>query len=515
MIIRKPYAFLIRNFRLIHFIMLLFSSFVLFKSFSVLDFFNDYVSTRQFLENANLVNDTIPIWLMLFSFFIIVFATLIVILFNKKDKPTLFYICNIIYYFLFTIICIVSRSIINTIMHEGIDPRISRIIRDFWLIAFVIQIVFVGFYLIRTLGFDVKKFNFGEDVNELKADEEDSEEFELTTRFDSDRVKMRAAMQREELKAFFFENKLVIITIIILLFAVIPSAFMARNYIVNKKYEVGDKIDLKDFTFKITESYITKKDYKGNSLFKGDNSYLIVKFSIENFKEKERGITLDNLRLELNGAVYMPKKTYYEYFTDLGTGYIEQKISKQEKEYIAIYVIDDKELVGDVIIRYADKLTVKKSEVNATYYRFIIKPEDLDSDFRIIKNTLGDEMNLSIKEFKDIKFKIQHYNIKDKFIYEQEGKTKYIINSTGLVLSLNYDFISQSKTTSLLNIISKYGIIRYKVNNIVYYQEISNISPKNYNSNELYLAVSEEMKNATDIELAFNFRNIEYIYKIK
>ena len=135
-------------------------------------------------------------------------------------------------------------------MFEGLDPRIARIIRDTWLIVSIIQIVVVVFSLVRTLGFDVKKFNFGEDLHELQVDEEDNEEVEITTRFDADKVKMKAAMQREELKAFFYENKLMVILVLILLFVVIPSTFAARSYVVNKRYKVGEVIDLNKFNLK-------------------------------------------------------------------------------------------------------------------------------------------------------------------------------------------------------------------------------------------------------------------------
>jgi len=517
MIIRKPYAFLIKNFRLIHFIMLVISGFVLLKSLSIYDFFKDYAAHRQFIESETLVSDTIPIWIMLFSIILIVAASSIIVLFNKKDKPKLFYITNVIYYVIFIIICIISRGIITTIIYDGLDPRISRIVRDIWLIAFILQIIVVGFYLIRTLGFDVKKFNFGEDVNELKIDAEDNEEYEINTRFDADKVKMKAAMQKEELKAFFYENKLMIVAILVLLLVVIPGTFLARNIIANRRYTVGQEIDLDNFTFKITDSYITKKDYKGENLFVGDNSYLIIKFNIENESTAERGINLNNLRLEINEKVYMPTTTYYQYFTDLGTGYNNQKISKGNKEYIVVYVVNDDELKNDIVVRYADKMSVKNSEITALYYRFNIKPKKLDENIQTVTNTLNQEMLVNLEKKLETKIKILHYNIKDKFTYESQNKTKYIINSTGLTLSLNYTFSSDTKDslTSFSELLEKYGTIKYVVDDLAYSQKIVNITPKAYSSNDIFLAVSENIKDASSIELVFKVRNIEYVYKIK
>ena len=516
MIIRKPYAFLIKNFRLIHFFILLVSSYILFKTFNALNFFNEYVATRQFIESDTLINDTVPFIIIVFSIFLIISCISIFVLFKKKDKPTLFYVFSIVYYIAFIVICIFSREIINTIRFDGLDPRISRIVRDTWFIAVVLQIPVVVFSLIRTLGFDVKKFNFGEDLQQLQIESEDNEEVEITAAFDSDKVRMKAAMQKEELKAFFYENKFMIILVVILLFFAIPGTFIAKNIIDNKRYKMGEIIKLDGFNLKITGAYLTKKNYKGDLLLKGDNSYLIVSFNINNLKENERGIVLNNLRLEVSEKIYMPRTTYYEYFTDIGVGYNGEKISKGSKDYIAVYTIQDEDLDNQMIIRYADKITVKDLEASAVYYRTIINPENVDTDRTLVNRTVGQDLIIDFKQFEGTKFNISHYNLKNDFTYEVNGKNKYIINSTGLVLLLKYSFVSENMTFS--NFITKNAIIRYKYNNNTYTQKINDITPlsiKNQKNDEIYLAVSENLKDASEISIVVNVRNTEYVYKIK
>lgn len=516
MIIRKPYAFLIKNFRLIHFLILLVSSYILYRSLNALNFFNEYVATRQFIESDTLINDTVPFSIVFFSVFLIISCISIFILFRKKDKPTLFYVFGILYYIAFIVICIFSRGIINTIMFEGIDPRISRIVRDMWFIAVVLEIPVVVFSLIRTLGFDVKKFNFGEDLHELQIDSEDNEEVEINTAFDAEKVRMKAAMQKEELKAFFYENKFMIIVVIILLFFVIPSTFIAKNIIDNKRYKVGEVIKLDGFNLKITGAYLTKKNYKGDILFKGNNSYLIVSFNISNSKENEKGINLNNLRLEVNEKIYMPKTNYYDNFVDIGVGYNGEKISNDSKDYIVVYTISDEDISNEMIIRYADKITVKNLEASAVYYRTLINPEDIDTERTLVNRTVGQDLIIDFKQFEGTKFNISHYNLKNDFTYELNGKNKYIINSTGLVLLLKYSFVSENMTFS--NFITKNAIIRYKYNNNTYTQKINDITPlsiKNQKNDEIYLAVSENLKDASEISIVVNVRNTEYVYKIK
>ena len=507
MIIRKPYAFLIKNFKLIHFIMLIISAFVLYKTNISLGFFNDYVKTRQFIDSDTLINDTIPLTMVLLPFLLIGMSIMIFILFRKKDKPTLFYISSIMYYIAFIVVVVISRGIMTTIIFDGIDPRIARIVRDIWSIGYYLQFIIVGFYLIRTIGFDVKKFNFGEDIHELQISEEDSEEIELSTRFDRDKLKMKAAMQREEWKAFYYENRFMIIFILFILLIVMPGVFIARTIVANKRYTENEVIKLDNFEFKVLETYITKKDNSGDVLFKGNNSYLIVKFNINNLSETKRGLKLNNLRLEIDDNVYLPKTIYYDSFTDLGKGYIDQTISKESKDFIAVYVLNDSELKKNIVLRYTDSIKVKNNEASAIYYRININPKNIDEDIRKVTYNMGQEL---IIKNNNISFKIDESDIKEYYTYTLNNKTKYIVYTTGIVLCLNSE-----SSIDLLKALKEFGSIKYTIDNRTYTENIVNITPSTYKGSNLYLGVREYIKDASSIELIFKSRTIEYIYKIK
>lgn len=507
MIVRKPYAFLIKYFKVIHFFLLVLSVFVFYHTKIALDFFNEYVKTRQFIESETLINDTIPLSIALFAFLLIGITVMILVLFRKKDKPIAFYLSSVIFYFIFIIFVFISREIMSTIIFEGIDPRISRIIRDIWLISYYLQIALIVFYFIRTVGFDVKKFNFGEDLHELQIEDEDSEEIEIATKFDRDKFRIKVAMEKEELKSFYYENKFIISIIIILAVVVIPGVFILKDRAASKRYAENEVINLNKFEFKVTNTYITKKDNKGNTLFKGDTSYLIVKFNLNNLTDKKRGIKLNNLRLEINDNVYIPKTIYYDSFIDIGTGYTDQTLSKESKDFIAVYVLSDDELKNDIVLRYTDSLKVKNNEATALYYRINIKPQNIDENIRKVNYKLGDE--LSIKN-SNIKFKINSSRIKEEFSYEENYKTKYIVYVTGIVLSLDCD-----SKANLISALNNFGSIQYKIGESTYTESINNVTPNNYKENILYLGVNEDMKNADSIDLVMKSRDIEYIYKVK
>ena len=509
MIIRKPYAFLIKNFRLIHLLMLVLSGYLLYKTYNALQFFNVYVSTRQFIESDTLINDTLPILMVLFSILLVLMSVAIIVLFRKKDKPVLFYIGSTIFFIVLIILTIVSRGMISTIIIEGIDPRVSRILRDFFRISFFIEIAITGFYLIRTLGFDVKKFHFGEDINELKIEDEDSEEYELTTKFDADKVKMYSKMRKEDLKAFYYENKLMILVISFLLFIMIPTAIIAKTIINNKRYIENEVINLKRFEFKVLETNVTKKKYNGDTLFTGENSYLIVKFNIKNYTEKERGINLNNLRLEIGNKVYANTTTHYDYFTDLGVGYTSQKITNESKDYIAVFVIKDEDLSKQILLRYADRVTVKNNEATAKYYRTILNPKQIDKDTVTTNTKIGEELL-----FDDAKFTINKYEIKEYYTYKVNNRTKYLVNNTGLIMRLDYTYTSNNRLETFKDFLNAYVNVKYVIKGRAYKKSIDNITISN-DDNKVYLWVNEDIKNAEEIYLVINLRNAECNYKLK
>ena len=508
MIIRKPYAFLIKNFRLIHLFMLLISGFLLYRVNVALQFFNDYVKTRQVIRSDTLIGETVPISIIVFSILIISMSIAIIVLFKKKDKPILLYFASVIFYIAIIVLTIITRGVMTTIMIEGIDPRVSRIFRDFWLILFVVQIIVVGFYLIRTLGFDVKKFHFGEDLVELKIEAEDNEEYELTTGFDADKLRMRSKMKLQELKSFYYENKIIIIVILFLILIVMPSSLIAHYVISNKKYSENEVVVLNNYEFKVLETYITKKSYNGNTLFRNSNSYLIVKFNVNNPTNNDVKINMNNLRLEINNKVYGANTTSYQNFTDLGTGYEGQSIINDSRDFIAVFAIKDEDLTDYVIVRYAEELYVKNNEATGKYYRILLNPKNIDKVDNVANLKIGEQLLIT-----DLKLSIDKYNIKDYYTYEINNKTKYIVNKNGLVLSLNYTFTSNAYN-NLSEYLKKYGSIRYTINSKTYNLNIENLTPSSI-KDILYLAVDEDIKDADDIYLVIKLRNTECKYKLK
>ena len=65
MIVRKPYAFLIKHFKLIHFFMLLLSVYIIYRTNIIFEFIKEYVTTRKTLIAEYISSDYIPIFLFI------------------------------------------------------------------------------------------------------------------------------------------------------------------------------------------------------------------------------------------------------------------------------------------------------------------------------------------------------------------------------------------------------------------------------------------------------------------
>ncbi len=65
MIIRKPYAFLIKHFKLIHFVMLVLSIYIVNRANIIFNFFNEYVTTRQVSSAEYISSNYLPLFLFI------------------------------------------------------------------------------------------------------------------------------------------------------------------------------------------------------------------------------------------------------------------------------------------------------------------------------------------------------------------------------------------------------------------------------------------------------------------
>lgn len=355
MILRRPYAFLIKHFRLIHMIIFILMAYITYKSNNVLTFFNDYITLDGNIEvlSSNYINT----YIYLFPVIIIILSLIIYFLMRYKKKPKAFYI----YLIIMSIITIVVYSYlylnIKNLEIIAVSAKQIRLYRDIARIFFYTLVVTCIPILIRGLGFDIKKFNFSSDLKELNLNKEDNAEVEVNVDLSGDALKRRGRRQIRELKYYYAENKFIINIILTILVFVLIMIFPFNKYVINRNLNEGEVLGSSYFNLKVTESYITSRNQTSKN-----NNYVILKVSLLG-KVSEYTLDLDHFVLEGTNNKYNPSKKYYLYFKDLGIGYRDNILNLNEyKDYLLIYNINVNDKNSDFVLTYLSnnkKINVK------------------------------------------------------------------------------------------------------------------------------------------------------------
>lgn len=362
MILRKPYAFLIKNFKLIHLFISGLVLYLIYKTNNILNFFKDYISDDiSKIDSSNYVS----IFIYLSLFLIIGLSISMIVLMRKKDKPLLFYIFTIIGYSIIFAGFVYISSILNTLEFNLLDRKTISLARDITRFMLIGQWIFLIPYVIRTLGFDIKKFDFKKDMQELDILETDNEEFELLSPVDMKKVEKFGRRRIRELYYYYVENKAFILIILaIVLF--IGSIFIISNidFATLKKYDENEIIKLDNFyTLKVEESYMTTKSDSGKNIAINDNFYLIVKFNINSMFNKDFNLDTNKFLVSIKNKEFIPIKTHYNYFKSYGIGYKNQDISfNDNKSYILVYNIPNEYKNKKMVLEYNYRYDNSKKE---------------------------------------------------------------------------------------------------------------------------------------------------------
>ena len=148
MVLRKPYAFLIKNFRLFHVILTLLLAYSIYRTNLILSFFNEYLHSTEVMIGANVASGLFNFYLFIVPFVVILFSIILLsVLYNKK-KPYLFYVFMIlvslfglgVYNFAYSKVLIIQSNIV--------DVRTVSLVRDLLIVCLMIFLVYVLLVLI-------------------------------------------------------------------------------------------------------------------------------------------------------------------------------------------------------------------------------------------------------------------------------------------------------------------------------------------------------------------------------
>lgn len=507
MIIRKPYTFLIRNFKKIHLMISLILFYICYKSSALLNYFNSLINGNASRELAINYIDIFIIILILLS---VIGFVIIYILMRYKKKPKFIYFVSILGYILVIIFLLLSYSYLNIIRTEYIEQKNIRIYRDLIQISLYFQYFISLFMFIRGLGLDIKRFDFKKDLKDFNIEESDNEEVEIDLSLDYNKFDRKINRTKRELKYYFYENKLFILIILIIISLIGIISLLNYNFNINKKYNQNQLVKIGSYELLIEDTYITNVNYLNKTI--RDNKYIVVKFRIKTNDDIITNYNINNFTLKHKGLYYNVDSNSCKYFNDIGNCYNNQRINNEFKSYILVFDINKEKVNGNINFnfRYGEK-----------EYTFKLKnKETFNKEYKI-----NESIDLSNTNLKGNEYRIIGYNLNNRFDYNYQNclssgecitHNSFVSSQIGLIMELNVESNLLGNSYSLNNstFIEYYGTIKYKKEGKEYISILNNKTSSKV-EDKVYLEVDKDIQNADSIWIDFNIRgnNIKYILK--
>ena len=531
MILRKPYKFLIKHFKLIHLLLFLPILYLIINTNRIYRFFNNYVTSGySYSSISNLAGSYVNIFMYLAILLIIVIALTIYYLMRQKEKNTKLYIGFIIYYIILFGFLTIFHGILSDLEITELSAEASRTYRD---IAFLIPLpqYFFAFYSIfRGLGFDIKSFKFEADLKDLDIDEKDNEEFEFVLGVETYKYKRTVRRFIREFKYYILENKFIFTCLCVIAFLVISTTLYMHFYVYNKTYSENKTFSHSAFTINMEDSMLTNMDYNGKTITK-DKYYLVLKLNIANNSIRKTKLDTSNFRLQIDGGYLVPTLDRSDYFIDFGTPYHGENINKNTSEtYNLVYELNKNQIKNSYEIKILENIEYGVGDLTAHYKILDIKPTKIleKSDAKSYK--LTEKIDLSNSSLGNSKIKVNEFEIKDNYIYSYDlcingtcralndvvsaGYTTSKTKTTLLILDINTELdqnTSYSKTIKTINTFyENYFTVEYDGKEV----STKNVTPANL-KNKIVLQTSGYITTSSKLDLLITIRDKKYIVNLK
>lgn len=532
MILRKPYAFLIKYFKVIHLLLTALLGFILYKTNALLSFFNGYLSSKSYEVIDNLASTYLGGYLYLAIFLSIIISVVIFLLMRKKDKPIRYYLVLIIYYIVLTVGLLFVSSQLTNIGFNKINVLLLRLSRDILLVLFFTQIPFVLISLSRTVGFNVKKFNFQKDLIELQVEEQDNEEFELDVDIDSFDVKTRFRRRLRLMGYVLKENRLVIV--VLLGIALITSGVVVNNTIYKKNYIYSEE---KAFSYNGLEmitlsSYQMDTDFFGSTISDKKYSYTVVRMKAKNVTNSDLSVVMKGFTLKIEDKIYHSSLKEKDSFLPLGDTASKIVVPRKGEEiFIVIFKIDKEDKDKTQTMEYAGSYKMNGSERIYNIKKVKLTPKTIGKTKEIKRVKIGETLDFSGSILGNTSITINNIDIQDRFLYsyrqcfqECNDFNDYIVPKVNTkynitIMKLNLDiFLDKGIDNEKLEnkLISTTGHIRYVLGEEEYTQNFSieDITPDIVHDYKYY-EIKGEVKKADAIYLDFIILDKVYTYVLK
>ncbi len=519
MILRKPYALLIKYFQKINILLLLLVGFVFYQNLQIHQFVKDYLETSIYNPTLDSINNYANIYVYLAFIVIMVISVILIYLLHYKDKPYASYIYILVANFITFAFFLYTDNYFTYQVIEGYNLVAIKVVKDLLFISTLPYYPMIFILLIRSIGIDLKSFGFQEDKEFVEINEADREEVEVQVGFDKDRFLRKIKYYFRHFKYFFLEHKISLLIVFVIVLMLFGFNFYRYFYVENKIYSMNEVFQSNNYRIKVEHTYLTDKDFSGNVVSEEGTYFILVDLKIENLLSDVRNFDIEKMLLFVDDDYYVPTTRFNSYFTDMGNLFTNKSLGAHETtSYLLVYEVPKPRDGANFLLKYQD-LSSRDSKL----IRVRMKIQDISTFKERGSANLSEDFTIPINLSEKVSFRFSSYEISDSvnYTYQQCSPNSCPIYQGTVnagngkkILYIKGSF-GESTKQEFLNFVLKYGKIRYRVNGEYQLSEIQYAVNRTYRGNYLYFIVPEEIVNADSIDFVFTIRTYQYFYKLK
>lgn len=533
MVLRKPYAFFIKHFKLIHILLTILMILFFVKIRDVVNFFNSYIEIGTYSQMSDVASKYIGLWEFILPIIVIVVIITIMSILHMKQKPIRYYLFAILVNVVEMIMLVISYTLLTQIQIGTIQPTFLQIFRDLFSSLSYVMIPFILISLVRGVGFNVKQFNFKKDLMELEIDERDNEEFEFEVDVDTDDLKAKFNRSLRFIKYAYLENKVVFyvvgVAFIIGLGVLIYSYFGSLE----KTYKENQTFTAYYLDLQVKNSYKTTTSSNG-SVIRNDKFYVVVELEAKNKYDVDLTIPYENIHVRVNEYTkFSPIDSYIDEFSEFGKRYISTGKVKASstQQLILVFELDKKYENDELRLEYLVSTNSKRKNGIYDYAKIKIEPKNLKKIVNVNNAKLGDILKFDDSLIVGTEFKATEVEFNKRYTYkykqkiggvEREFSRSIIPKDTSLyfktIMRIDADLVTNPDLYYKIysNFYSKYVGIEYLDGKEMVRQKakVIDLTPNIINSKYIYLEVLEDVSKSKKVNLVFTIRDREYKYTV-
>lgn len=533
MILKKPYGLLIKHFRLIHIILTALCIYISIRTYNIVSFFVDYAKNNySVVVTDDLVSSTIGVGIYLAIIFVLISLIAIYILLKQKKKPTKMYLITIGYFIILLIGIIIASILIDSLSDALWEAAAARTYRDFSYIFYLPIYFFIILMAMRSLGFNVKQFNFKDDLKELEITDADSAEVEISLNIKTYKIERFIRRFIREFRYYVLENKIMFIVICCVIVLVVGYLFI-KNYEKTKyTYKENKEFTYSSFSINVLDSMVTNVNTKGEIISEG-KCYVVVKFSITNNSNKDLTLDYTNLKLYYGSDYVYPSVDLGNYFLDYGDPFMNNVIDSGETHtYIIPYEIDEKYKNKSFKIVMYKEASTKKDIFLAKNIVVKLSPEKYFDTIDVRDANINDTISFASTSLNNTKLSIKSVEITNRYEYNYDScyndscrtYTDVVVSGTTYrskktLLVMDYTLQMDDTTTSYANIndikafATYFMQVSYTKDNETVISDVEYVTPTRL-KDKLILQTDVNIASADSVSLLITIRNRRYTIKL-